>query len=678
VAESVQLDPAEVALSGRVAVDITPVIQADTGVDWGDAAISQYQAEAERGQMPVDFRVPNRTVTIPLVITQRGTVTFETWRSWLQHKASLFQTDGGHLRRITNGGGTVFADVVNASLKLGGGWGQAHKGYDVEGQLVLECIPDFYGAEVEAGSDTVQTTLNHAIKTVTGVQGNYPARVRVAIDNDQATDQLGCVWGFRSKHYSNAATAALVYEAEALTNLDNASDTAVTGATGGTVVQHNSLPTAQWTPVLSTQHASSGHMTHTGTYRVLTRCRTTSTSGSVSLRFVYSVGDLTAPAVNTQDVFEIPVASAFFMADLGEIRLERSAAGTTHRWLGQWQAYAQNGATNVQIDQVIYLPADTADGGGGRLVAPPRTPATYTAYTARDTFDQSAGALTGKTATLGGTWVGAGDTDDGSVEATGHTVVRSNVSDTGGGGRFWTLNLNLTDTVVQVDFKRSTVGNDNSPFQGVLARWADVNNHVWATVSGIGSFRTVRVNKIVGGVGTSLLLADNVGFNNGLDWSSLRLMVLAHGYWEVQGAFFQGGPFFTLGSGADPALATGGTLATGDPGFTDGEVSSFASTRSYDNFAVWVPPTHPAAFASRSLEVATKGASRQDTAGGSVYTELPLQGPMPRLPVAGIEGRSTETIVKLSRGDLDLAPDSGIDDLSFRLFYRPCWLTVPS
>jgi hypothetical protein len=36
-----------------------------------------------------------------------------------------------------------------------------------------------------------------------------------------------------------------------------------------------------------------------------------------------------------------------------------------------------------------------------------------------------------------------------------------------------------------------------------------------------------------------------------------------------------------------------------------------------------------------------------------------------------------ELFLKASRGDLDQLPDSGIDDISARAFYRPSWLIVP-
>jgi hypothetical protein len=65
--DQIVLDPSELS-TGRAELDISNFIKAD-GVDWGDAAIEAYMAEASVGQIPVDFRVPNRTVQIPLVLT---------------------------------------------------------------------------------------------------------------------------------------------------------------------------------------------------------------------------------------------------------------------------------------------------------------------------------------------------------------------------------------------------------------------------------------------------------------------------------------------------------------------------------------------------------------------------------------------------------------------------------
>ena len=179
MAETIVLDPTEVA-TARTQFDLTPFIDA-AGPDWGDAAITQYLAEANRGQIPVDYRVPNRTITIPLNVMARGTVTFDQARSQIQAKAGLMQREGGWLKRVTSGGTAVFADITNATLKYGGGWSQAYKSYDVDASLVLEAIPDFYGAEIDLGdnveNDAARAHL-HRHRRPGGLPGQGPDRGR--------------------------------------------------------------------------------------------------------------------------------------------------------------------------------------------------------------------------------------------------------------------------------------------------------------------------------------------------------------------------------------------------------------------------------------------------------------------------------------------------------------------
>src|SRR5215204_5448647 len=111
--ERITLDPTEVS-TGRASFDITPWMSED-GADWGDSEIQAYMADQARGATPVDFRVPNRQVQIPLRLRDRGGTAFASVRALVQAKAALFQREGGWLRRLTSGG-TVYADVVNASL----------------------------------------------------------------------------------------------------------------------------------------------------------------------------------------------------------------------------------------------------------------------------------------------------------------------------------------------------------------------------------------------------------------------------------------------------------------------------------------------------------------------------------------------------------------------------------
>jgi hypothetical protein len=192
------LDPGAVS-TGRNQLEITQWVDANEGIDYGDAEIQAFMSDMERGSVPVDFRVPNRQVTIPLVIKATGGTTFAQARQLLEHKAALLQREGGWFGRVLSSntaptGGTVYADVVNCSLKFGGSWLQTHKNVDPDAELRLELIPDWYGDERQLG-DHVETTNTELIWTETNIAGDYPGRIRLVVDNDDATNPQGLCCG---------------------------------------------------------------------------------------------------------------------------------------------------------------------------------------------------------------------------------------------------------------------------------------------------------------------------------------------------------------------------------------------------------------------------------------------------------------------------------------------------
>lgn len=142
----VVIDPVEVA-TGRTELVLhqnidNPIRIGPDGPDWGEAAIQAYMSEQRVGEVPVDYRIPNRQVRIPLLLGASGAAGFAAARTQLQQKVGLLWSEGGWLARDT-----LYADVVNASLVLPDVLGL----YSVEADVILtlECLPDFYGVEVE-------------------------------------------------------------------------------------------------------------------------------------------------------------------------------------------------------------------------------------------------------------------------------------------------------------------------------------------------------------------------------------------------------------------------------------------------------------------------------------------------------------------------------------------------
>jgi hypothetical protein len=666
--------------AGRTAIDITDWVDVE-GIDWGEAVTTTYSAAAERGDIPVDYRVPNRQITIPLNLIERGGTTFATIRDRIQAKAGLWQAEGGWIARVPPSGGTVYADVTNASLRLSGAWEQAHKSRDTEAVLTLEAKPDFYKGEVTL-SDHTETTEPHIIFTETGIDGHYPGRVRIVVDEDDAETQRGLIWGLRSRHYSSATTARLEYDAELLTKMGTTAFATLTGAHPGganNAVLNSDIGTG-WTPILNTNDNGTGaYMTHTGSYRVWARVYSPSTSATVDvkLRFVWDVGDLVNPVENA--IWEFPQsASQFYLADLGEIRLDPPTVGT-HRWQGQIQAKGSAGGEDVYIDHLWFQPLDE---GAGVLRAPLAPAVGLADYTGRDEFNQSAGALTGKTASVGGVWAGAGDADDFTVETSGHTAQRTAVSDTAGNytnGRFAISGASaMTTTLVQIDATFTSGTLAGAEYAGVIARYTNTSNFLlltWHPNQG-----TLELYKVVAGVATSIYSENNllapITTASTSSTRRLQLLVDAAGRWMV----WAGVPDTALPlliQGQDSAFATGGGLASGKPGFYDYRADGLALTRNYDNFAAWVPPVDAVIHASQSLQLTTEGMFREDS-GGAAYGPVSwVEGDLPRIPPAHPEARTMELFLKASRGDLQDLPDSGIDDISARMTYRPCSLYVP-
>lgn len=376
MAETIVLDPSAAGEPGngiRTQLDITSYVD-EAGPDWGDAQIEAYMAEGSRGQIPVDYRVPNRTITIPLNLRVVGATSFETIRANLQAKAGLFQTEGGWLKRTTSIG-TVFADVVNASLKLGGSFLQAFRSVDIDAVLTLECRPDFYAAEIDLG-DNVETTAKAIVFTETGIKGDYPGRVRIVIDDDSGQNQLGTVWGMRSRYYDAAATAGLQHEAEALEALDTTTTAALTGASGGNVRQRT-LATTNWLPVISTTSTGGLWATHMGAYRIWARVHTPSggTPSTVQVRLAWNVGSMTGPFVwepaeEINRPIRIPTANNFHLVDLGEVHLH-PAPMSGHRWRGIIEAKGDAGGETIRIDWVAIVPISEGYGAVRGMAASP-------------------------------------------------------------------------------------------------------------------------------------------------------------------------------------------------------------------------------------------------------------------------------------------------------------------
>jgi hypothetical protein len=687
MAETLILDPSAVA-SFRTEWDVTQYV-AEAGPDWGDAAIEQFLADIESGSLPVDFRIPNRTVQIPLLLlkSRSGTAyTFDQVRRRLQQKAALFQRKGGWISRTTSAG-VVYADVIGATLKLGGSSAQALWGIDADAILTLTCLPDWYGAEVDAGTFTGATGDLAAV--IGTIAGDYPARARVIVKDTAAKRRHGLLWAHR--YTSAAATAQMIYNAYNLTLLNGSKR--VNGTTGaddaaGTLVKTaTAFSNAPWLTVLSTDIVASGTLTHEGSFRVWARVGMSDTSsGSINkIRMRWDVGDFTKATTNPVVTMPKPTVTdpgippfgvGMSLIDLGEIRLDASPVGT-HRWRGEIQVSTR--IANFFIDKLYIAPVDT---GYGKLIA---------SDIESDVGDLSLlepfRAVTIGTALNGvAGWVSSGATpdflyarEDGSGSGTSDVVSRL----TGGDRIAIAGTTTYTAVDVQMDFKvpdPKLIGFDISLF----ARYIDTANNIEFNWVNDPSDPWISVGSRATGVSGAnspgkLIRPEYPTFPRQLlaGWMTMRLVIDTTGRffaWLVPRGTAFGEPHL-VGQGA--LIATGGVLASGKVGFGAGAVTSGSIL--YDNFTVKTPPTPDAViYEGRGVELRFDSMYRDSLDGigsGQVGT---IGGDLMRLPAGGLEGRSAELLLKPTRGDFGEMPDfDAAGGITARVLYRPCYLFVP-
>ncbi|HEV2790115.1 MAG TPA: hypothetical protein VGV69_02305 [Solirubrobacterales bacterium] len=680
--ERLVLDPAEVATAGRAELDLHsgPIQVREAGIDWGQAEVEAFMAQHELGDSPVDYRLPNRVIAIPLVLGAEGD--YDAARLALQAKVSRINQEGGWLKRELIGGSygaagsRLYCDLVKATLKYGGSSFAAGNGVDPDAELVLEALPDFYGDPIEGSlfEGTGDATATFQVK------GNLPGRVDLAAYEKASRDQRGLAWAFRCRNYSAASNARLAYNAEALKPLGSATLGNLTGAYGGKAI--TASLGSEWTPVLDNT-MSGVYPAHVGLYDVWVRV-SCSEPGRPWLRFVYDVGDLIDPTVN--EPVRVPGPTSFYLLNLGQVNLREAPVGP-HRWIGMVQGRrAPSNGRWVSVDRIWYLPADE---GSGVLRHSPSFKMGTGGFTARDRFWEREGALAGRTADLGGTYVAltGSDTTDFTVEPLSFTfsAQRNAVSDTGffgntRKGRAVGLPVNMTDTALSYDFSIS--GTTTDVRFGQLVRVAGAKKYLlvyFERLSGGSSSQWVpKVWRQNEASGTVLPLPNDLvtEFQSSAGTISGRLLTCVIGdQLTVMVAPPGSSNFEVVMRARDNDLA--GALSSGGVYIFDENSGAGSSMRRYSNLAAWVPDPDAVVYADREAHLTSKGMFRQDRSGTVVGEVSYPQSDLPRVPFSGAESRPVEAILKPSRGDFAAVPDAGIDKVAARLTYRPCWSNIP-
>jgi hypothetical protein len=634
---------------------------------------SSYDTDGSISSDPAHYE--NRTITVPLRVGGSTAADLETKLNALYKQIGQINREGGSLKLTTPNSTVCYFDLVPEAM---GGCeiGHAYAGRN-RADVTLELVarPFWRGAEADLGSNS-ETTLPWLIFTDTGIDGDLPALGRLVVTDSQGVDQWTVIVGVQSRYYSNAASAALAFQAEDLTPLGTSTDTAGAGGASGTNVIRNTDLVPSYQAILRSEiDASNTALTHKGDFRVWVRLyRPTGNTGEVSVRLEWGLGDYLRTTLNDPvDYAANDREGVFTWANLGTVHIP----ATSTQW--EFRLLAKSTVTGDELDADAFVLFPTTEGyvelSGVQQFQTP------TSFSARDEFDQSAGALSGKTAPVGGVWAEAGDVDDAVVNATTHQVERTQLSDATF-GQGLTLPVSMTNMVVQIDTASGVAQNNSGTSRHyVQARWVDENNFFAAALvfDGFSGWH-VMVVKRVASVNTYILNdpSSNPTYAPSADdvWRTLRVQIDAAGRWSVW-AGLQGAPPDPIISGVDSALATGGALASGRPGFRDERGTSFTRTRYYDNFLAFVPAVDAAVYANQSLELRHDRATRENS-GGTFSTSISkVDGNYLRIPPAGPESRTARLVVKGFRHDPYTSQDGGIDDIGAQLFVTPRGLVVP-
>jgi hypothetical protein len=678
-AERIILNPSEVAAAGFPEINLHdgPILVAEEGPDWGEQEVKQFVSEGLFGSRPIDAEWPNRIVTIPLTLGLSGN--YDAARLALQAAVAQINLEGGWLKREMLGGDygeagkKLFCDVTKATLKFGHGTKQVVKGLDPEAELVLECLPDFYGDVVEG--EAHEFTGDGAF--IENVGGDMPARVEeMLVEDKSGNPQAGLMFHYRCRNLSSANTAEWAYNAEALGLLDIAEKVTSPGGVvyGTKVVKHPKLSTG-WTPVLSTNKAGTTFLTHTGLYTVWARVYATSES-LPWLRLVYGVGDIVAPQENTQ--VQVPGKEGWYWVPLGQVNIRALPFGA-QRWEGVIQARTEGvGASEAIYIDRIRLKCD--DECSGVLAALQSTTALASVVGSDNLITRSAEGksetLSATEANRGGKWEELGN--EGAFKRgpgvkpaeEPEGAFRAAASDTK--GRTALLASSTVGAVnVRCDIGRSAFLEGLA--QGVYLRY--FSSTFWV--------RVVVWSKAIGGrleVPTLYLEYKEGGTESSPSPKQVGLAQLGSIPSQIEAELNAAGEVVARIAGQVYRATLPATFKHGET-HAEGKVGIYdefpwaapAPVRTYKNFVASPPPPADAVmYANKPAFLSTGGMFRESEDGNGAGAIGYPGADLPRLPVGEVE-----VAVAPSRGQFGELPDAAKDKFKVQISHRPCFGDVP-
>jgi hypothetical protein len=630
----VQADPPS-GIDNRTMLDLNGGPLRVKSIDWGDAAVTLQESQQGRyGSTASDRSRGNRTVAITVGIGMDDSGLGEEYRGKLSEKVALWQEEGGVLlrQRADAGGARMYADVVGATMNVPDVLAASGGGLEDDVVVTLECLPDFYGDEIllDAITDTQELTPVLELDGEPAViKGDYPGRVRIIVTDGAGHARKSLIWGFRARHYDDAATAGLVYEAEDMTPINSASVVSGIGnASGGKVVQISALTPGTWHPMLVTDLLAGGQLTHIGAYRVWARC--SSTAGIPQVKLAWSLDNSNVPEYN--DPATIPTASsAYYCLDLGVVVLYPDRFASSFWWRGVLMGLAPGSGWDLSIDKLWLQPLDESAGKVIAASSPPAFALTESEIPTVAADDATAGSVAWTNVSAIPT---RGYAKAPAVPAGGSTHYLK----TTGFGFALPAGATIAGIKVQALYKSSSAQNYGGLAPSLMKAGSRVGSA--AGVLYIGPYQGAYVVEYGGQTslwGTTWSASDinNANFGASFQWTN----PVGRSSLDFYLGLIQINVYYTTG---------GGFTVVQDA----------------------------VVFPDQNAEIASDGSYRTDD--GGVYAPIQnTSGDLPRIPPSGVEGRAVQLFVRPSVSDLGTIADGGADSTTVQVAYRPAYASRP-
>lgn len=528
--------------------------------------------------------------------------------------------------------------------------------------ITMTCKPYGYGEEEEVRSPVAnESGLSVAILTLANIKGDVPAEGRLVVKDTAAVGRRYVEWGLESRYYNSATK--LVIDSEDLIPVAGAQSTTLNasaykraGASKGTIAT-TLLPD---TAICCT----TGNLGHVGTFRIKIRGElipgTEGTEENAYLRLSYTDGE---GPLRANEWANPTISGKFAEFDLGVITITPALAGT-QKWLGQIEAYSTNApaADILHIDYLELIPV--LEGYGKARGVAPTVGASVVAFDNFTTGTKS-GNLNGRAAPQGGKWATSGSTTD--LAIVEEEARRETTSDIG--PRYAILGPELVDMCVTVHCGYSTPGSSRA----VIVRWASASNYAALVITDEHTATKLQLVKVVSGTPTTLAEKPLSGA-----WPG-EFVVTARSDGTFSAVAYSDEALDAEITLSDPALATGGSLASGVAGYYDYNPTAIPYVRALRLFKVESLPAVPYCIhPSELLQIRSDGTITTDST-GTYYGSVPeYRGSRFFIPQAGEASRTSRILVKADRNDLEESDQQIIGDaFTAQVFATPRYHVIP-